>query len=202
MRFSDARKVSSSHFLLTQSTPAEQRLGFVRQSIQRVAPAFEQPVGFLIRVAEILRGQRVQTPLHIEGADRPAVFQFHDPALGRIARDFPGRLDRIEQCQIVRQKPGFEEGENAGGGPYLQRIGERAHVRVADEQMQPAIFPIIGQRLVARVDDRAVELHPLVNVIHDMVGPLAELKIDRLFRRRHFEIEGEGIGLARPGPPR
>ena len=64
--------------------------------------------------------------------------------------------------------------------------------------MQPAIFPIIGQRLIARVDDRAVELNPLINVIHDMVGPLAKLKIDRLFRRRHFEIEGEGIGLADP----
>ena len=31
-----------------------------------------------------------------------------------------------------------------------------------------------------------------------MVGPLAELKIDRLFRRWHLEIEGEGIGLADP----
>ncbi len=140
----------------------------------------------------------MQAPLHIERPDRPAVFQFHDPALGRIARDFPGRLDRVEQRQVVRQKPVLEERENAGGGADLQRIGERAHVRVADEQMQPAIFPIIGQRLIARVDDRAVELHPLINVVDDMIGPLAELEIDRLFRRRHFEIEGEGIGLADP----
>ena len=65
-------------------------------------------------------------------------------------------------------------------------------------KVEPPIFPVIGQRLVARVDDRAIELHPLVNVVHDVIGPLAELEIDRFFRRRHIEIEGEGIGLADP----
>src|SRR5690349_19215404 len=64
--------------------------------------------------------------------------------------------------------------------------------------MKAAIFPIIRQRLIARVDDRAVELHPLVNVVHDVVGSLAELELNRLFRRRHLEIEGEGISLADP----
>src|ERR1700736_2219136 len=61
--------------------------------------------------------------------------------------------------------------------------------------MEPAILAIIGQRLVARVDDGTVELHPLINVVDDVVGALAELKRDRLLLLRRFEIEGERIGL-------
>src|SRR5205814_7990576 len=53
----------------------------------------------------------------------------------------------------------------------------RAHVRVADEQMQSPIFPVIGQRLVAGVNNGAIELHPLINVVDDVIGALAQLKI-------------------------
>ena len=44
--------------------------------------------------------------------------------------------------------------------------------------MKPAIFSVIGQRLIPRVDDRAIELHPLIDVVHDVIGPLAKLKMD------------------------
>ena len=64
--------------------------------------------------------------------------------------------------------------------------------------MQPAKFPVVSQRLIARVDDRAIELHPLINVVHDVIGPLAELEIDRLIARRQLELEGEGMGLPDP----
>ena len=64
--------------------------------------------------------------------------------------------------------------------------------------MEPPIFSVIGQRLVARVDDGAVELHPLIDVVHDMIGALAELEIDLRLRLRQFEIKREWIGLADP----
>ena len=64
--------------------------------------------------------------------------------------------------------------------------------------MQPPIFAIIGQRLVARIDDGAIELHPLVDVVHDVIGALADLKIDLRLRLRHFEIECERIRLTDP----
>ena len=44
--------------------------------------------------------------------------------------------------------------------------------------MEPAIFSVIGQGLVARIDDGAIKLHPLINVVHDVIGALTELKID------------------------
>ena len=44
------------------------------------------------------------------------------------------------------------------------------------KQMQAAVQSPIGQRLVARVDDRATELDPLVDLGDDVVGPLRELE--------------------------
>src|SRR4051812_13662864 len=64
--------------------------------------------------------------------------------------------------------------------------------------MEAAIFPVIGQRLIPRVDDGAVELHPLINVVHDVVGPLAELEFNRDLRLRQLEIERERVGLPYP----
>ena len=66
--------------------------------------------------------------------------------------------------------------------------------------MQPPIFPVIGQRLVARIDDGAIELHPLINVVDDVIGALAELEIDLALRLRRLEIERQWIRL--PDPPR
>ena len=68
--------------------------------------------------------------------------------------------------------------------------------------MQAPIFPIIGQRLVPRVDDRAIELHPLVNVVDDMIRPLAQLELNCFLGRGNFEIKGERIGLSDPARSR
>ena len=65
-------------------------------------------------------------------------------------------------------------------------------------KMQPPIFAIIRQRFVACVDDGAIKLHPLVDVVNDMIGPLAQLKIHPGLRPRRFEIESQRIGLTDP----
>ena len=62
--------------------------------------------------------------------------------------------------------------------------------------MEPAIFPVIGQRLIARVDDGAIELHPLVNVVDDVIGALAQLEIDVDLGLRQLEIERERVRLS------
>ena len=64
--------------------------------------------------------------------------------------------------------------------------------------MQPAILPIIRQRLVPRVDDRAVKLHPLIDVVHDVIGALTDLEINLRFLLRKLEIERERICLTDP----
>src|SRR5207247_2315239 len=62
--------------------------------------------------------------------------------------------------------------------------------------MQPAILSVISQRLVACVDDGAIKLHPLINVVHDMIGALTKLEINLCFRLRRLEIECQWIRLA------
>ena len=137
----------------------------------------------------------VELPLHIERADGFAVFKIDNPFARRIARDVARAADGVVEHEISRQLALFEQRKHARGRADFQRVGERAHVGIADEQMEPAIFAIIGQRLVARVDDGAIELHPLINVVDDVIGALAQLKRDRRFRLRRLEIERQRIGL-------
>ena len=153
-----------------------------------------QSVSALLRPSALRESRKF--PLHVERTDGPAVLELDNPLLSGVARDLARALHGIGKNQIPRQMAVFEQRQDAGGRAYLQRRGKRAHVRVADEQMKPAIFPVIGQRFVARVDDRAIELHPLVDVVHDVIGALAELEIDRRFRCGGFEIKRERIGLA------
>ena len=64
--------------------------------------------------------------------------------------------------------------------------------------MQPAKTPVVRQRFVPRIDDRAVELHPLVDVVDDVIGALRELEVDGLAAIWLLEIEGETIGDPAP----
>src|SRR5437870_225640 len=61
--------------------------------------------------------------------------------------------------------------------------------------MQPPIFSIIRQWFVACINDSAVELHPLIDVVHDMIGALAKLEIDLCLLLRRLEIKRQRIGL-------
>jgi hypothetical protein len=67
--------------------------------------------------------------------------------------------------------------------------------------MEPAIFSVISQRFVARIDDCAIKLHPLINVVHDMIGALTELEIDLRLRLRRLEIEREWVRLTDSSRP-
>src|SRR5262245_16812474 len=67
--------------------------------------------------------------------------------------------------------------------------------------MQATIFAIVCQRLIAGVDDRPVKLHPLVDIVHDMIGTLADLKVYAARPIRHFEIERERICLPDASSP-
>src|SRR5206468_6533733 len=74
--------------------------------------------------------------------------------------------------------------------------GKRTHVGVPDEQMKAPIFSVIGQWLIARINNGAIKLHPLIDVVHDVIGALTQLKIDLRLWLRRLEVECERIGLA------
>src|SRR5438477_12445633 len=137
----------------------------------------------------------VELPLHIERANSFAVFKIDNPLAGRIAGDVASAPDGVVENKIAWQLALLEEREHRRGGADLQRVGKRAHVGITNEQMESPIFAVIGQRLIARVDDGAVELHPLIDVVDDVVGALTELKRDRRFRLGRLKVECERIGL-------
>ena len=95
-----------------------------------------------------------------------------------IAGDGAGGFDGVEQFPAVGQGVFFEEGEDGGGGAALQRAGEGGGVGVAEEEVQAAEAAVVGEGLVARVDEGAVELDPLVDVVDDVVGALGDLVFD------------------------
>jgi len=70
---------------------------------------------------------------------------------------------------------------------------------ITDEQVEPPIFAIICQRLVSSVDDGSIELHPLINIVYDMIGPLADLK--RNMPWRSGTSKSNASGLACPTLP-
>ncbi len=63
-----------------------------------------------------------------------------------------GVLDRQ-----IRQEPVLDHLQHDRGGPDLQERGDLAHVRVADDHVEPPVLLRVGVRLVARVDDGALE---------------------------------------------
>src|SRR5205085_10891188 len=68
--------------------------------------------------------------------------------------------------------------------------------------MQTTELAVVSQWLVTRVNDRAIELHPLVNVVDDVISSLADLEPQRRRIWRQIKIESEWMSLAdasRPG---
>ena len=86
----------------------------------------------------------MEFPLHIECTDALAILELDNPLLSRIARDITRALDGIGQDKIPRQMAILKQRQNASSRAHLQRGSKRANVGVADEQMKPPIFSVIG----------------------------------------------------------
>src|SRR5205807_385626 len=103
-------------------------------------------------------GEIVELPLDIERANSFAVFKIDNPLSGRIAGDVARTANGVVENKIARQLALFEEREHRRGGADLQRVGKRAHVGITNEQMEPPIFAVIGQRLFVAADAGEIEL--------------------------------------------
>jgi len=77
--------------------------------------------------------------------------------------------DGVRYNQDWRQSGVHEDESNPAVVPIFSALAN-GHRWIANEQMECPIFAVIGQRLVTRVDDGAVELHPLIDVVHDVVS--------------------------------
>ena len=129
---------------------------------------------------------------------RSAISTFHGP-LGWCESLAHGADGLVEGD--VGQRVGLEQVEHERGGADLQRVGEGEQIRVAQKQVEAAEPAVIGQRLVAGVDERAVELDPLVNIGLDEIGALGNLVRHELARRPSCR-SAAAPGSCRRGPRR
>src|SRR5690349_5467789 len=109
--------------------------------------------------------QLMKLPLDVERTYGFPIFQLDNPFAGRIPGDVARALDGVVQDEIPWQAAVFKKRKNTGGRAHLQCRRERTHVRIANEKMESSIFSVVSERFISRIDDGAVELHPLVNVV-------------------------------------
>src|SRR5437870_11735659 len=93
----------------------------------------------------------VELPLPIGRADGFAVLKIDNPFPRRIARNVARAADGVVEHKVSRQLALLEEREHDRGGADLQGVGERTHVAIADERVEPTAFAILSQWLVGRV---------------------------------------------------
>ena len=73
---------------------------------------------------------------------------------GDVVADLADGPDRVLQGQVAEDDAGLDHPQHQVGGADLEQRGRLAHVRVADDHVQPAEPLGVGVRLVPGVDDR------------------------------------------------
>jgi hypothetical protein len=125
--------------------------------LQHVAPFGHDPLGLVVGVVrcvhEPLDAFQVGL-LDLQRAHLPAVGQADSPCAGEVVADLTDRADRVVQRQVANDRLLFEHAQHQVAGRDLQPVGVLGHVRVADDDVEPAVALGIGMGLVAGVDDR------------------------------------------------
>ena len=150
---SPARSASSA----SPHSASEQRRGVVG------APALDEPGGLL----EVLG-------LDLERRQLPAVGEPDLARAGRVVADLPDRPDRVLERQIAHHGVRLDHPQDQVGDPHLHERRPLAHVRVADDHVEPAVALGVGVGLVAGVDDRAGSGGRARDALPDVLGALGD----------------------------
>ena len=102
-----------------------------------------------------------------------AVGQPHGAAAGGVVGDLADGADRVLQGEVAHDHARLDHPQHEVAGPDLEHRGRLAHVRVADDDVQPPVVLGVGVRLVAGVDDRPAAGGRRRHALPDVVGPLA-----------------------------
>ena len=121
--------------------------------------------------------------LHVERGHLAAVGQVDQRLQRGVVADAVHGAHRLGQAQVVEPDAGLDHVEHERRGADLEQRGVLAHVRVADDDVQAAVLVGVGVRLVAGVDDAALERGLQPDLDLDVVGALREL-VARLVARR------------------
>ena len=127
---------------------------------------------------------------------RPLCISIFAPA-GGVVRDLLDRAHRIAQRDVAIDGAVLDHREHQRGEPVAQPDRELAHVGVADDHVQAAVLLAIGVRLVARVDDRALDHRVERDLGLEEVGALRELVLAGMRAVLAADLARAAVDLAR-----
>ena len=107
-----------------------------------------------------------------------------------VVADLADRPDRVLDGQVPHRHPRLDHPQDEVGGADLEHRRRLAHVRVADDDVQPPVVLGVGMRFVPGVDDGSAAGRRRGHALPDVVGPLAH-GIRRALGR-HDELAGAG----------
>ena len=93
----------------------------------------------------------------------------------RVVADLADRRHRVAEQPVVAERVVLDHRQHDRRGADLEVGGDLAHVGVADDHVQPAVLLGVAVRLVAGVDDRALQRRLEADLLLEEVGPLAQL---------------------------
>ena len=122
----------------------------------------------------MLDGPGVVLALDVERAGLPAPGQPDGAPPGEVVADLADRPDRVVEGEVAELHTGLDHLQHQVRRPHLEQGGHLAHVRVADDDVQPAVALGVGVRLVAGVDDRPRAGGGAGDALPDVLGALAQ----------------------------
>ena len=162
---------------------------------QRPLPQVEHPRGDRVVAALLdeLDGLVVVVGLRVQRRDVAATGQPDRLATGGVVRDLPDRPDRVLEGEIAQRHSGLDHLQHQRRAADLEQRGRLAHVRVADDDVQPPVPFGVGVRFVPGVDDRPGPGGGAGDALPDVVGPLGQA-VGRTARRlQHLAGAGDQL---------
>ena len=130
-----------------------------------------------VAVLDVLAGQLEVLHLQLDGGQLAAVAQ-RRPVLAASGRGTPRAAPRTgpstDRSSVM--KPSSIIASTSAVVPTLRNVETSAQVGVADDDVQPAVLLRVGVRLVAGVDDRALQRRLEPDLVLEEVGALADLE--------------------------
>ena len=118
-------------------------------------------------------GLLVVLALHLQRRGLPAAGQAHLAAARDVVADLADRPDRVLQGQVPHHGARLDHAQHQVGRADLQQHRRLGHVRVADDDVQPAVTLGVRVRLVTGVDDRPGTGGGRADALPDVLGALA-----------------------------
>ena len=185
---------------LALDDPVDLAIELVRVGIEAVEHVLPHMDRLLVVVRDgilldVLLGHLAVFALDLDRRVFATVVEAELALAGRVVGDVLDRLDRVAKREVLVDVVVLDHLEDDRSRPDLHEVGVLAHVRVADDHVQPAILLAVGMRLVAGIDDRAIVRRRARDLLIDVLGALTDAVVNAVLGLE--DLARAGVDLAR-----